>query len=226
MTTSDTRNSQRPDLEAETGEPMAAEDARQAGEEAMPGEAGAWAEGAADADRARIAELEAENADVKDRLLRLAADMENLRRRTEREIKDARQFAVANFARDMLAVADNLDRALAALPKDAHETGDPGYATLVEGVEMTGRSMLSSLERHGVKKLEPQGQRFDPNFHQAMFEVPDESIPAGTVVQVVQDGYAIGERVLRPAMVGVSKGGAKPGFAPKPGVPDESTKDA
>ncbi|RIX99094.1 nucleotide exchange factor GrpE [Aureimonas flava] len=186
---------------------------------------------AAEADRARIAELEAENADVKDRMLRLAADMENLRRRTEREIKDARQFAVANFARDMLSVSDNLDRALQALPEGAREGGDAGFTALVEGVEMTGRSMLSAMERHGVKRLEPLNQRFDPNFHQAMFEVPNPELPANTVVQVVQEGYAIGERVLRPALVGVSKGGPKsavPASGPdtKPGVPDESTKDA
>ncbi|WP_182083920.1 nucleotide exchange factor GrpE [Aureimonas sp. ME7] len=183
-----------------------------------------------EADRARIAELEAENADVKDRLLRLAADMENLRRRTEREIKDARQFAVANFARDMLSVSDNLDRAIQALPEGARESGDAGFTSLVEGVEMTGRSMLSAMERHGVKKLEPLNARFDPNFHQAMFEIPNADLPANTVVQVVQEGYAIGERVLRPALVGVSKGGPKAAPAPgpdtKPGVPDESTKDA
>ncbi|WP_062205720.1 nucleotide exchange factor GrpE [Aureimonas sp. AU12] len=184
-------------------------------------------------DRARIAELEAENADVKDRMLRLAADMENLRRRTEREIKDARTFAVTNFARDMLAVSDNLDRTLQALPEGARDSGDAGFKALVEGVEITGRSMLATMERHGVKKLEPQGQRFDPNFHQAMFEIPNPDMPNNTVVQVVQDGYAIGERVLRPAMVGVSKGGPKATPAPaagfeavKPGVPDESSKDA
>ncbi|WP_062223667.1 nucleotide exchange factor GrpE [Aureimonas sp. D3] len=195
--------------------------------------AGSWGgEEAAAADRARIAELEAENADVKDRLIRLAADMENLRRRTEREVKDARQFAVANFARDILAVSDNLARALQAIPEGARDT-DPGLQTLAEGVEMTARSMQSTMERHGVKKLEPEGQRFDPNFHQAMFEVPNAELPSNTVVQVVQDGYAIGERVLRPAMVGVSKGGPKVAVgadanaAPaKPGVPDDSTKDA
>jgi len=184
-------------------------------------------------DRTRIAELEAENADVKDRLLRLAADMENLRRRTEREIKDARTFAVTNFARDMLAVSDNLDRTLQALPEGARDSGDAGFKALVEGVEITGRSMLATMERHGVRKLEPQGGRFDPNFHQAMFEVPNAEVPNNTVLQVVQDGYAIGERVLRPAMVGVSKGGPKaaptvvePAVDAKPGVPDESSKDA
>lgn len=217
MTMSDTENR---DPRPETDEGPAAE-------QATHDDAPAWGEETAEADQARIAALEAENADVKDRLLRLAADMENLRRRTAREIHDARQYAVTNFARDMLAVSDNLDRALAAVPAEAKDAGDPGFTALVEGVEMVARSMLSSLERHGVKKLEPQGQRFDPNFHQAMFEVPDETIASGTVVQVVQDGYAIGERVLRPAMVGVSKGGPKANtLETKPGVPDESTKDA
>lgn len=154
-------------------------------------------------------ELRAENADLRDRFIRLAADMDNLRRRTEREVKDAKSYAVAGFARDMLAVADNLRRALDAIPAEARENGDTGFAALIEGVELTERSMLSTLERHGVRKLEPEGEKFDPNFHQAMFEVPNTDIANGTVVQVVQAGFTIGERVLRPAMVGVSKGGPK-----------------
>lgn len=219
--TSDTQNRDPVQTEAEVEAPLGEGETLSA-DEASSG----WGEGAADADAARIAALEAENADVKDRLLRLAADMENLRRRTEREIKDARQFAVANFARDMLSVSDNLDRALQAVPAEARASGEAGLAGLVEGVEMTARSMLSSLERHGVKKLDPKGQRFDPNFHQAMFEVPDDSVSSGTVVQVVQEGFAIGERVLRPALVGVSKGGPKAAPEVKPGVPDETTRDA
>ncbi|SIQ71359.1 molecular chaperone GrpE [Rhizobium sp. RU20A] len=153
--------------------------------------------------------LRAENAELKDRYLRLAAEMDNLRRRTEREIKDAKTYAVASFARDMLSVSDNLRRALDAIPADARAAGDQGLNTLAEGVEMTERAMLGALERHGVKKLEPVGQKFDPNFHQAMFEIPNADVPNNTVVQVVQDGYSIGERVLRPAMVGVAKGGPK-----------------
>ena len=164
----------------------------------------------------RIAELEAENADVKDRMMRLAADMENLRRRTEREVKDARTYAVTNFAREMLSVMDNLRRTLAAAPADARDNGDTGLGTLLDGVELTELGMLATLEKFGVKKLEPEGQRFDPNFHQAMFEVPNTEVPNNTVVQVVQDGYAIGDRVLRPAMVGVSKGGPKVAAEPKP----------
>jgi molecular chaperone GrpE len=151
----------------------------------------------------------AETAEMRDRYLRLAADMDNLRRRTEREVKDAKSYSVAGFARDMLAVSDNLRRALEAIPAEAREAGDAGFNALIEGVEMTERAMLSALERHGVKKLEPVGQKFDPNFHQAMFEIPNAEVANNTVVQVVQAGYTIGERVLRPAMVGVAKGGPK-----------------
>lgn len=175
---------------------------------------------AANADAARIAELETENADVKDRLLRLAADMENLRRRTEREIKDARTYAVTSFAREMLSVADNLRRAIEAVPAEAKEHGDDGLNALIDGIEVTERGLLGTLEKHGVRKLDPEGQRFDPHFHQAMFEVPNPEVPNNTVVQVVQAGYAIGDRVLRPAMVGVAKGGPKQG-QPKP---DETTE--
>lgn len=166
--------------------------------------------------------LKAENAELRDRFLRLAAEMDNLRRRTERELKDAKTYAVTSFARDMLAVSDNLRRALEALPEEARAAADAGLTALVEGVEMTERGMLSTLERHGVRKIEAEGQKFDPNFHQAMFEVPNPDVPNNTVVQVVQAGYAIGDRVLRPAMVGVAKGGPKPeangdaAEAPKP----------
>ncbi|MGV3553492.1 nucleotide exchange factor GrpE [Rhizobium sp.] len=153
--------------------------------------------------------LKAEHLDLKDKYLRLAAEMDNLRRRTEREIKDAKTYATTGFARDMLGVSDNLRRALDAITAEARAAADAGLTTLIEGVEMTERAMLGTLERHGVKKLEPAGQKFDPNFHQAMFEVPNPDLPNNTVTQVVQDGYVIGDRVLRPAMVGVSKGGPK-----------------
>jgi molecular chaperone GrpE len=135
--------------------------------------------------------------------------MENMRRRTEREVADARAYGIANFARDMLTVADNFQRAIDNVPAEAREEAQPAFTTLIEGIELTERDMLKALERHGVKRLEPQGQKFDPNLHQAMFEVPDSSVPSGTVVQVVQSGYVIGDRVLRPALVGVAKGGLK-----------------
>lgn len=178
-----------------------------------------------------VVKLIKENDELKDRALRAAADMENLRRRTARELVDARAYAIANFARDMLSVSDNLRRALEAVPEEAKIAGDAGFKALIEGVEITERAMLSTLERHGVKKLAPEGERFDPNFHQAMFEVPDPSVPASTVVQVVQPGYSIGERVLRPAMVGVARGGPKAApasdAAPEPGpVNEQAEKDA
>lgn len=168
--------------------------------------------------------LTAENAELKDRLLRLAAEMENLRRRTSRDVHDARSYAIANFARDMLTVADNLKRALDAVPSEA-AAADPAVAALSEGVDLTQRSLVATLERHGVKKLTPLGERFDPNYHQAMFEAPDESRPANTVIHVAQDGYVIGERMLRPAMVGVSKGGPKAAAEPGP-VDGEAAADA
>lgn len=175
---------------------------------------------------AEITAIQQENTDMKDRLLRLAADMENLRRRTEREVRDARTFAVSKFAADMLTVADNLRRALDHVTAEQRSAADDTLKTLLEGVELTERSMHATMERHGVRKLEPEGQKFDPNFHQAMFEVPNAEIPNNTVVQVVQAGYQIGDRVLRPAMVGVSKGGPKT-VEPEPGAPTpEAEKDA
>ncbi len=153
--------------------------------------------------------LKKEHEELKDKYIRLAAEMENLRRRTARDVKDARAYAIANFARDMLAVSDNLQRAQEAIPEEARRSEDAGYKALIDGVELTERDMLAALERHGVKKLHPQGEKFDPNFHQAMFEVPNSEVPHNSVFQVVQAGYVIGDRVLRPAMVGVAKGGPK-----------------
>jgi len=153
--------------------------------------------------------LTREVAESRDKMLRTLAEMENLRKRTSREVADARTYGITGFARDVLEIADNLQRALDAVPAEAQAAADPGLKALIEGVELTERSLLNALEKHGVRKLDPVGERFDPNFHQAMFEVPDASVPAGTVVQVVQAGYMISERVLRPALVAVSKGGAK-----------------
>ncbi|MDH6230725.1 molecular chaperone GrpE [Mesorhizobium soli] len=193
-------------------------------------EAAAEAKAGNESDYEALVRLMKENEELKERALRVAADMENLRRRTARDVQDARAYSVANFARDMLGVSDNLRRAIDAVPADARSSGDSGLSSLLEGVEMTERSMLSALERHGVKKLEPEGQKFDPHFHQAMFEVPNPNVPANTVVQVVQPGYSIGERVLRPAMVGVSKGGPKQNAADAPAEPgpinEQAEKDA
>ena len=158
---------------------------------------------------ALIETLSKENADYKDRLLRTLAEMENLRRRTEREIADSRAYGISAFARDILAVADNMDRALGALDNELREKADAGTKALLDGVELTERELLKVLEKHGVKKFEPLGEKFDPNLHQAMYEIPDASRPAGSVAQVVQPGYMIGERMLRPALVGIAKGGPK-----------------
>ena len=153
--------------------------------------------------------LQTENAELKDRVLRSLADMENLRRRTEREVADAKSYGVTSLARDMLTFADNLRRAIDSVPADARARVEASVKSFIEGIEVTERDFLSRLARHGVRKLEPQGQKFDPNMHEALFEMPDESVPNGTVTQVVETGYAIGERVLRPAKVGVSRGGPR-----------------
>jgi molecular chaperone GrpE len=153
--------------------------------------------------------LEREHAEMKDRVLRTLAEMENLRKRTDREVADARLYGASSFARDIVAVADNMRRALETVPPEARANEEAGTKSLVEGVELTERELLKALEKNGVRQFNPQGEKFDPNVHQAMYEVPDASVPAGSVVQVVQPGYMIGERVLRPALVGVSKGGPK-----------------
>lgn len=163
--------------------------------------------------------LQAENADLKDRLLRAAAEMENMRRRFEREMADARQYAVTGFAREVLSIGDNLSRAIAAVPEEASKEGG-AIKALIDGVEMTERELHRVLNKHGVTKLEPEGKKFDPNMHQAMFEVEHADVPHGTVVQVVQAGYSIGDRVLRPAMVGVAR------KVDKPKQPEKSEKES
>ena len=152
----------------------------------------------ANAEKALLAEVDA----LKDKLLRTLAEMENLRRRTEKEVADARAYAMTGFARDMLNVTDNLRRALESIPQEARDQADATIKPMLDGIELT--------ERHGIRKVEPLNERFDPNLHQAMFEAEDPTVTAGTVTQVVQPGFVIGERVLRPALVGVAKGGPKP----------------
>jgi molecular chaperone GrpE len=159
------------------------------------------------------ASLAKEVAELKDRVLRTLAEMENLRRRTEREVADSRTYAITGFARDLVGVADNIRRALDAVADSGAVLEGPAKA-LADGVELTERELLKVLDKNGVKRFDPQGQKFDPNLHQAVFEVPDARVPSGSVVQVIQPGYMIGDRVLRPAMVGVSKGG--PRTAPTP----------
>lgn len=153
--------------------------------------------------------LYAENAALKDKVLRTLAEAENVRRRAEREVADARTYGVTNLAREMLAFADNLRRAVESVPAETRAALDPAVAALIEGVEVTERDFLSRLARFGVKKIEALDTRFDPNQHEALFEIPDETRPAGTVAQILEQGYFIGERVLRPAKVGVTRGGPK-----------------
>ena len=156
-----------------------------------------------------IEKLVSENAELKERALRALAETENMRRRSEREAADARTYAVTGFARDLLSVVDNFERAIGSLSAEQRAGGGDLLKALMEGVELTSRDLTSVLGRHGVKRLDPQGEKFDPNFHQAMFEAPSETVPAGAVCEVVQSGWKIGERVLRPALVGVSKGAPK-----------------
>ncbi len=157
-----------------------------------------------------VALAQREAAEYKDKLLRTLAEMENLRRRTERQVVDARTYGIASFAREVLAVADNMHRALEAIGPELREQGDAKTKSLIEGVELTERELLKTLEKNGVRKFSPQGEKFDPNVHQAMYEVPDADVPPGHVAQVIQAGYMIGERVLRPALVGVAKAAPKP----------------
>jgi len=160
-----------------------------------------------------LAEAQRQAAEYKDKLLRTLAEMENLRRRTEREVTDARLYGIASFAREVLAVADNMHRALEAIGPELREHADAKVKALIEGVELTERELMKALEKSGVKKFSPQGEKFDPNFHQAMFEMETADVSPGHVAQVIQAGYLIGERVLRPALVAVAKAAKTQGAA-------------
>ena len=164
----------------------------------------------------RIAELEAELAKGHDGLLRALAETENVRRRAQRERLDAEKYSVSKFAGDMLSVADNLRRALDSLPEA--EAKDDRTRSLLAGVAATERELLAAFERHGLKRVDAKGEKFDHNFHQAVFEMEHTGQPAGTVVEVLQPGYVLHDRLLRPAMVGVAKGGAP---APEPDGTDD-----
>lgn len=170
-----------------------------AGSEMPRGEAGEAAVQAA-------AKLEAEVADLKNRLLRALAETENLRRRAARDVDDARQYAIGTFASDLVDVADNLERALGSVPSEA-EHGATALKTLADGIALTGKSLMQVFEKHGIRRIEPLGERFDPNLHEALFETADPSVPNGTVSTVVLPGYAIGSRPLRAAKVGIARGG-------------------
>ncbi len=162
----------------------------------------------------RLAKTEAELAETKDRLLRALAETENQRRRAQREREDAQRYGASAFAKEMLDIADNLHRALASV--DANEVQDERVKSLLDGVAATERALLAAFERHGIRPIEPQlGDRFDFNLHQAMFEVENSGRPAGSVAQVLQTGYQMHDRLLRPALVGVAKADSQPKDAPR-----------
>ena len=163
------------------------------------------AEPPADPRDEEIMALKEEVAALKDRMLRFAAEMDNTRKRLEREKAEAALYAATNFAKDMLSVTDNLGRALAAVSEKERDGADLVTKNLLAGVEVVEREVLNSFQRHGIRKLATVGEKFDPHMHQALFEIPTSEHPPGTVVQEVQSGFAIGDRCLRPAMVGVAK---------------------
>lgn len=156
-----------------------------------------------------VVKLEEENATLKDQLLRAIAEAENARRRAQKDREDASKFAINSFARDLLPVADNLRRALSAVPEELLGL-DPRVQNLMDGIEATERELLKGLQRHGVEPIEAEGKLFDPNLHEVMFEMPAGDKPAGTVLQVMEAGYTLKGRILRPARVGVASGEANP----------------
>ena len=165
-----------------------------------------------------LAAARAEAAQLKDQLLRAMAETENTRRRAQRDRDDAQKYGISSFAREMLTVADNLRRALEAIPAEALQA-DEALKTLHEGVAATERQLEAALAKQHIQRIWPEGERFDSNFHQAMFEVPGSGKPAGTVVQVLQAGYTIHDRLLRPALVGVAKAGPAANDASPDGTP-------
>jgi molecular chaperone GrpE len=165
-------------------------------------------DGAEVSPEARVAALEADLAAHKDRLLRALAETENTRRRAQREREDASKYAITGFAKELLSAADNLRRALESLPES--EVRDERTRSLLAGVAATERELLSVFERHGIRRIDPQGEQFDHNFHQAIFEAERADQPVGTIVEVLQPGYVLHDRLLRPAMVGVAKPPVKP----------------
>ena len=158
----------------------------------------------ADSEEGQIAALEAEMAQMKDQMLRALAEVDNIRKRSIKEREDAGKYAVTAFARDMLEIADNFQRAIDAVPAEAREA-DPALKNLMDGIEATERVMVKYLEKHGIIRMEPMDGPFDPNFHEVMFEAPVPGKPGGTVIQVLEPGYTIADRLLRPAKVGVAK---------------------
>lgn len=201
-----------PDAGAQATQPQPADDA--------PSHSGTHAP----VSEVRVAELEAQLAELNDRYLRVHAEMENIRKRSEREKSDVSKYAIANFARDMLGVSDNLKRAISAVA-DTDEEHAGALKALVEGVELTEQELNAALDRHGVRPIPAAGELFDPNIHQAVMEQENKEVTAGSVLQVFQEGYRIGERVLRPSMVVVAKGGPKPVKEAPQETPDQAPTD-
>lgn len=205
----------------ETKPDVAAQPAADAPAQAAPAaDAQPTPEAPASGDAVRIAELERQIADLTDRMLRAHAEMDNLRKRGEREKQETAKYAISKFAQDIVGVADNFQRALTSVPPGVDQEGP--VKSLLEGIVMTERAFIQALERHGVKRVDPQGEPFNPHLHQAVMEQQNAEVPSGTVLSVFQAGYVIEDRVLRPAMVMVAKGGAKAGKpaedrAPPPG---------
>lgn len=203
----------------ETTAPAAAEPAAESPEAAADQTANGGAEAAPDTAAADpVARLQAEVSDLKDQLLRALAEVENVRRRSQREREDALRFATGPLVKDLLGVADNLGRALESLPA-GDDAQTEQLKPLIDGLKLTEKELYAAFERHNITKIDPLGERMDPHVHEAMFEVEDPAQPAGTVVQVVQSGYLLHDRLLRPARVGVSKGG------PPAGANDNATED-
>lgn len=180
------------------------------GAEGDPSPQGAQSDPAQEAERlaAEVDTLQGQVADLTDRLLRSHAEMDNMRKRAEREREETAKYAISKFARDIVGVADNFERAIQAVPAGAAEQ-DPALKGLVDGVSMTEREFLNVLEKHGVRRIVPKGEAFNPHLHQAMMEAQNPDVPPGTIIEVYQAGYVIEDRVLRPAMVVVAKGGPK-----------------
>ncbi len=199
--------------------PQAANDAIGNGEPAQPvgerhgGEGAGPAAAAPAGEASELERLRVEASDLKDRLLRTHAEMENVRKRLEREKAEIAKFAITKFAKDVIGIGDNVQRAIDSVPADSVEQ-TPALQSFIEGVRMIEREFVNVLERHGIKRVDPKGEPFNPHFHQAVMEMPVADVPSGTVAQVFQSGYTIEERVLRPAMVVVAKGGMKPQAAP------------
>jgi molecular chaperone GrpE len=165
-----------------------------------------------------VAALQAEVTDLKDKWLRAHAEVGNIRKRADREREEAAKYAITKLARDIVSVGDNFQRAIDAVPAGAADK-DPALKSFLEGVTMTERELLNALDRHGIRRVQPMNEQFNPHLHQAVAQVPRSDVPAGTIVEVYQAGYMIEERVLRPAMVGVAQGGSKPPVPEGPAPP-------